>query len=99
MGLSVTLPPGSLLVSVVGSEVRPSTSVTLMLQWNLFNFCDAKPSEGLRLSWIIFVLQKLHVVTELSAGKHTLLLKEWNYIQVSVSHCPRLFHIFYNDVT
>ncbi|XP_029695056.1 D-ribitol-5-phosphate cytidylyltransferase isoform X2 [Takifugu rubripes] len=32
---------------------------------------------------------KLHVVTDLSAEKHTFLLKEWNYIQVSVDVCCR----------
>lgn len=52
-----------------------------------------------KLLWITFVLQKLHVVTDLSAEKHTFLLKEWNYIQVSVSHCPRSFNLFQNEIT
>lgn len=42
-------------------------------------------------TWNVFVFQKLHVATDLWAGKDTF-VKEWNYIHLSVSPSSHLFY-------
>ncbi|CAG02740.1 unnamed protein product [Tetraodon nigroviridis] len=77
-------------------ERRSSSALTRALQPGCCRRVAAHCSLTLADGWMTFsvwnvvVFQKLHVLTDLSAGIQAFLMKEWNYIHVSVSHSFRV---------